>query len=279
MKTFPTSNPPVASLELGILPLELTGVGLVRDGKRVLKDLNCRIEGGASGQNADEPAKTFIIGPNGAGKTLFLKLCHGLIQPDEGEVRWYGPAANDGAMIKRRQAMVFQRPVLLRRTAWENIDFVLKIRGVTRAERADRCAELLQQTGLGRHASTQAQALSFGEQQRLALARALAPDPEILFLDEPTASLDPASAHLVEDLIDQAVTSGKKIVMSSHDLGQAKRLADEIIFIHRGRIKERAAAPAFFNGPENDLARDFLEGKLLWWRRRSVYEEGEEQCC
>jgi len=266
-------------LELGILPLELTGVGLVRDGKRVLKDLNCRIEGGASGQNADEPAKTFIIGPNGAGKTLFLKLCHGLIQPDEGEVRWYGPAANDGAMIKRRQAMVFQRPVLLRRTAWENIDFVLKIRGVTRAERADRCAELLQQTGLGRHASTQAQALSFGEQQRLALARALAPDPEILFLDEPTASLDPASAHLVEDLIDQAVTSGKKIVMSSHDLGQAKRLADEIIFIHRGRIKERAAAPAFFNGPKNDLARDFLEGKLLWWRRRSVYEEGEEQCC
>jgi len=279
MKTFPTSNPPVASLELGILPLELTGVGLVRDGKRVLKDLNCRIEGGASGQNADEPAKTFIIGPNGAGKTLFLKLCHGLIQPDEGEVRWYGPAANDGAMIKRRQAMVFQRPVLLRRTAWENIDFVLKIRGVTRAERADRCAELLQQTGLGRHASTQAQALSFGEQQRLALARALAPAPEILFLDEPTASLDPASAHLVEDLIDQAVTSGKKIVMSSHDLGQAKRLADEIIFIHRGRIKERAAAPAFFNGPKNDLARDFLEGKLLWWRRRSVYEEGEEQCC
>ena len=279
MKTFPTSDPAITSWGSSILPLELIGVGLIRNGKQVLKDLNCWIEGGAGGQIAERPAKTFIIGPNGAGKTLFLKLCHGLIQPDGGEVRWHGPAANDGAMIRRRQAMVFQRPVLLRRTTWENIDFVLKIRGVARAERADRCADLLQKTGLGRHASTQALALSFGEQQRLALARALALDPEILFLDEPTASLDPASAHLVEGLIDQAVTSGKKIVMSSHDLGQAKRLADEIIFIHRGRIKERAAAPAFFNGPENDLARDFLEGKLLWWRRRSVYEEGEEQCC
>jgi tungstate transport system ATP-binding protein len=279
MKIFPKKDPVTASLEASILPLELISVGLIRDGKRVLKDLNCRIESGVGSQTVDRPAKTFIIGPNGAGKTLFLKLCHGLIQPDAGEVRWHGPAANDGAVIKRHQAMVFQRPVLLRRTAWKNIDFVLKIRGVARAERADRCADLLEKIGLGRHASTQAQALSFGEQQRLALARALALDSEILFLDEPTASLDPASAHLVEDLIEQAVTSGKKIVMSSHDLGQAKRLADEIIFIHRGRIKERAAAPAFFNGPENDLARDFLEGKLLWWRRRSAFVEGEKQCC
>jgi tungstate transport system ATP-binding protein len=259
----------------GILPLELVGAGLSRNGKRVLKDLDCRIEV----DNRERPAKTFVIGPNGAGKSLFLKLCHGLVEPEEGTVRWHGAAAADGAELQRRQAMVFQRPVLLRRTASANIDYVLKIRGIRRAERAERCAALLKQTGLGRLASTQARALSFGEQQRLALARALAVNPEVLFLDEPTASLDPASAHLVEDLIEQAVAGGMKIVMSSHDLKQAERMADEIIFLHRGRIKERQAAPEFFKGPENDLARDFLEGKILWWRRRSIYEDEGAFCC
>jgi tungstate transport system ATP-binding protein len=266
-----SGNAPVGG---GILPLELTGAGLTRDGKRMLKDLDCLIEV----ENPERPAKTFIIGPNGAGKTLFLKLCHGLLEPEEGTVRWRGVAARDPEAIQRRQAMVFQRPVLLRRTAAANIDYVLKIRGVDRTERADRCADLLKQTGLGRLASTQARALSFGEQQRLALARALALDPEVLFLDEPTASLDPASAHLVEDLIESAVIKGMKIVMSSHDLKQAERMADEVIFMHRGRIKERQAAAGFFSGPRNDLARDFLEGKILWWRRRSIYDDGEEIC-
>jgi tungstate transport system ATP-binding protein len=261
--------------ETNILPLELVGAGLSRNGKRVLKDLDCRIEA----ENRERPAKTFIIGPNGAGKTLFLKLCHGLVEPEEGAVHWHGAASRDGIEIQRRQAMVFQRPILLRRTAAANIDYVLKIRGIPRAERDDRCAALLKQTGLGRLASTQARALSFGEQQRLALARALAVDPEVLFLDEPTASLDPASAHLVEDLIEQAVDAGMKIVMSSHDLKQAERMADEVIFLHRGRIKERQNASVFFNGPENDLARDFLEGKILWWRRRSIYEDGGGFCC
>lgn len=258
-----------------IFPLELSGAGLFRDGKRVLKDLDCLIQGTIGGR----PAKTFILGPNGAGKTLFLKLCHGLVPADEGTVQWRGPIARDGNAAKRRQAMVFQRPVLLRRTAAANIDFVLKIRGVEPAERAERCQSLLKQTGLGRLATTQARALSFGEQQRLALARALALDPEILFLDEPTASLDPASAHLVEDLIEQAVAGGMKIVMASHDLHQAERMADEVIFLHRGRIKERRSASLFFNGPKNDLARDFLEGKLLWWRRRSIYGDDGELCC
>lgn len=261
--------------DTGILPLELAGAGLSRNGKRVLKDLDCRIAAPSNGR----AAKTFIIGPNGAGKTLFLKLCHGLVAPEEGVVRWHGAAARDGMLRRQRQAMVFQRPVLLRRTASANIDYVLKIRGLARPERAERCADLLKQTGLSRLATTQARALSFGEQQRLALARALALDPEVLFLDEPTASLDPASAHLVEGLIEQAVDTGMKIIMSSHDLKQAERMADEIIFLHRGRIKERQDAKTFFNGPENDLARDFLEGKILWWRRRSIYEDGEETCC
>ncbi len=263
-----------ASMNAPILPLALEGVGLLRDGKRVLKDIDCRFEphGNAT------PAKTFIIGPNGAGKTLLLKVCHGLITPDEGRTAWLGAGAGDPDRIKMRQAMVFQRPVLLRRSARANIDFALALRGVPRSERADRCEALLKQTGLGRLATIPARALSFGEQQRLALARALAVEPEILYLDEPTASLDPASAHMVEDLVEQAVSRGTRIVMSSHDLGQTERMADEIIFMHRGRIKEHASAAAFFQGPKNDLARDFLDGKLLWWRRRSIFGQENPIC-
>lgn len=259
-----------------ILPLALEDVGLFRNGKRVIKDVTCSFEA----LGGDAPGKTFIIGPNGAGKSLLLKICHGLVRPDEGRVVWHGAGAMGGNsnMVKSRQAMVFQRPVLLRRSAQANIDFALAIRGVPRSERADRVRMLLKQTGLGRLATTPARALSFGEQQRLALARALAIDPEVLYLDEPTASLDPASAHMVEDLVEQAVLRGTRVIMSSHDLAQTARMADDVIFMHRGRIKEHAAAVDFFHEPSNDLAKDFLDGKLLWWRRRSIYGPEVEPC-
>ena len=246
-----------------ILPLVLHGAGLSMGGKRVLKDIDCQL--GA------RPHKTFVIGPNGAGKSLFLKLCHGLVQAEEGSVNWRGGAGEDAHLA---QAMVFQRPVMLRRTALGNIDYALRLRGIAGAERRDRIEILLKRTGLGRLAKVSARALSFGEQQRLALARALAFSPRVLFLDEPTASLDPAAAHLVEDMIEAAAVDGTKVIMSTHDLGQAKRMADEVIFLHRGRIKEFRTASDFFAAPNNDLARDFLEGKPLWWRR-SVYGNGE----
>ena len=257
-----------------ILPLSLQGVGLFRDGKRVIKDVDCTFEG----REDNAPGKTFIVGPNGAGKSLLLRICHGLVRPDEGRVIWLGDAAKDANTVKKRQAMVFQRPVLLRRSAQANIDFALSLRGIPRSERSDRVQALLQQTGLGRLAKTPARALSFGEQQRLALARALAIEPELLYLDEPTASLDPASAHMVEDLVEQAVSKGTRVIMSSHDLAQTARMAYDVIFMHRGRIKERAVAADFFNAPKNDLARDFLDGKLLWWRRRSIYGSEGEPC-
>lgn len=247
-----------------ILPLELHGAGLSMGGKRVLKDIDCQI--------CARPHKTFVIGPNGAGKSLFLKLCHGLVQAEEGSVHWRGVAGEDARLA---QAMVFQRPVMLRRSALGNIDYALRLRGVTGVERRDRTQALLERTGLGRLAKVSAHALSFGEQQRLALARALAFSPRVLFLDEPTASLDPAAAHLVEDIIEEVVVDGTKVIMSSHDLGQTQRMADEVIFLHRGRIKEFRAAPDFFAAPDNDLARDFLEGKPLWWRRRSIYGSGK----
>ncbi len=245
-----------------ILPLALEGVSLKRGDKMVLKDIHCRFDAA--------PARTLVIGPNGAGKSLFLRVCHGIVPADHGSVRWAGDAAP--LTRARAQAMVFQRPVLLRRTARGNIDLALKIHGISAPERRQRVEDALGRTGLTRLADTAARALSFGEQQRLALARALALHPQVLFLDEPTANLDPAAAHLVEDIVRGLSEEGVKIIMTSHDLNQTRRLAQEVIFLHRGRIKERAPAEEFFAGPKNDLARAFLNGELLWWRRRSVYD-------
>jgi len=245
-----------------VLPITLENVSLKRGDKRVLKDIDCRF--GAT------PARSLIIGANGAGKSLFLRVCHGVVAPDGGSVRW--AQALEPKILARAQAMVFQRPVLLRRTAAGNIDLALKIHGVSGAERRRRTADALEKTGMARLRDTPARALSFGEQQRLALARAMALQPQVLFLDEPTASLDPAAAHLVESIVRDLSDNGVKVIMTSHDLNQAKRLADEIIFLHRGRIKERAPAEQFFDGPKNDLAQAFLNGELLWWRRRSIYE-------
>jgi len=243
-----------------ILPFELRQVSLRRGDRRVLKDIDCRFD--------PSPRCTLIIGPNGAGKSLLLRICHGLITPDQGEVCW--PAGIDARVRALHQAMVFQRPVLLRRTARQNVEYPLKIRGLSRPERRARSDEALDRTGLSRLADAPARALSFGEQQRLALARVMVCRPQVLFLDEPTASLDPAAAHLVEELVGFMAASGVRIIMTSHDLNQARRMADDVIFMYRGRIKEHAPAEAFFTGPRNDLAQAFLQGELLWWRRRSA---------
>ncbi len=246
------------------LPFHLKGVGLSRGGKQVLKNITASF--------AATPPKTVIIGPNGAGKSLLLQLCHGLFPADSGFVEWSGD--HDPGALSRAQAMVFQRPVLFRRSVIANVILPMKIAGFAKPEWRDRANRVLKRTGLGRHATTPARSLSFGEQQRLALARALVVEPRILFLDEPTASLDPAAAHLVESLIEEAAAGGVKIIMTSHDLNQTRRLADEVIFMHRGRIKERAQADRFFANPENDLAQAFINGDLLWWRRRSIFDAG-----
>ncbi len=234
-----------------ILPLELEDVSFEAGGKRLIKDFSCRFEAGP---------RTVIIGPNGAGKSLLLRLCHGLIRPTAGRVRW------QGADAAAKQAMVFQRPVMLRRSAAANVDYGLKLRGVPKQQRAAIVDDMLGRTGLRRLADRPARVLSFGEQQKLALARVWALKPEVLFLDEPTASLDPAATHAVEELIDAVHREGTRIVMTTHDLGQARRIADEVLFIHRGRLLERAPAARFFEKPQNDLAQAFVRGELLWWR-------------
>ncbi len=238
-----------------ILPLELSDVSYGSGRHRLIKNISCRFE---------EGRRYFVIGPNGAGKTLLLRLCHGLLHPDSGSLYWRG-AAQDPA---RHQAMVFQRPVMMRRTARANMDFALAAQGIGRAERRRRIGEVLERTGLERIADQPARLLSLGEQQRLALARAWALRPQVLFLDEPTASLDPPAAHAIEELIGEIADGGTTIIMTTHDLGQARRMADEILFLFRGRLKEQAPAERFFAGPRNDLARDFLAGRLLWWKRR-----------
>jgi tungstate transport system ATP-binding protein len=197
-------------------------------------------------------APTVLLGPNGSGKSTLLRLAMGLVAPTSGRVTWGGRAAPD-----ERLAMVFQRPVMLRRTAAANVAYALPKRDDARV------SALLDRVGLGTLADRPARKLSGGEQQRLALARALARDPEILFLDEPTASLDPAATKAVEDIVSAVASSGVKIVMATHDIGQARRLAGDIVFLARGRLVERADAASFFTSPATPEAAAFLRGDLV----------------
>lgn len=243
-----------------ILPLCLENVSFEVAGQRLIKDITCAFNAGS---------RTVIIGPNGAGKSLLLKLCHGIIEPTGGSVKWFGPGASLSSTAPRKQqAMVFQRPVMLRRSVAGNVEYALKLSGVPRRRRRETIDTVLQRTGLRRRADQPARILSGGEQQRLALARAWAVSPEIMFLDEPTANLDPSATHSVEETIRAIHASGTRIVMTSHDLGQARRIADDVMFLHRGRLLEHAPAGQFFDTPGNDLAQAFVRGELLWWKRR-----------
>ena len=202
---------------------------------------------------------TVIIGPNGAGKTTFLRLAMGLVRPSSGRITWGGREN----VPSTRRAIVFQRPAMLRRSAAANLRYALDAAGVKHAEQTARATELLALVGLEAIAERPARRLSGGEQQRLALARALAKDPQILFLDEPTASLDPAATKAIEDVVRAVAARGIKVVMSTHDLGEARRLAGEIVLMHRGRIVEQTPAEAFFSAPKTIEARRFVAGELL----------------
>ncbi|MBO6947103.1 MAG: phosphate ABC transporter ATP-binding protein [Rhodospirillales bacterium] len=236
-----------------IMPLRVEDVSFDAGGKRLVDHVSFELAAGP---------RTFILGPNGAGKSLTLRLCHGLLTPSTGRVVWEGASPNEDPL--KRQAMVFQRPVLLRRTVAQNIDYALKLHNVPPADRPGVVDDVLNRTGLARFAKSPARHLSGGEQQKLALARAWATKPEVLFLDEPTASLDPAATHAVENIIDTMHGEGTRIVMTTHDLAQAKRHADEVIFIYAGRVLEKTPADEFFSSPRSGEAAAFLEGELRW---------------
>lgn len=204
-------------------------------------------------------APTLVVGPNGSGKTSLLRLCMGLDAPSEGTVTWGGRRESR----QTRRALLFQKPVMLRRSVAENVAYGLAQAGCPRRRRAARTEELLDRVGLLELADRPARRLSGGEQQRVALARALARDPEILLLDEPTASLDPAATRHVESIVQMAAHSGTKIVMASHDLGQVRRLAGDVVFMVRGRVCERTATLDFFECPSTREAAAFVRGDLV----------------
>jgi tungstate transport system ATP-binding protein len=235
---------------LSDLPIMLDQVSLVAREVTILDQVTLTLAPGAP---------TVLIGPNGAGKTTLLRLAMGLIAASRGRVTWGGREQ----VPPTHRAIVFQRPVMLRRSAAANIRYALAAAGVPRAEHATRIGELLALVGLRGLGERAARRLSGGEQQRLALARALAKDPQVLFLDEPTASLDPAATKAIEDVIRAVAVRGIKVVMSTHDLGEARRLAGEIVLLHRGRIIESGAAEAFFSAPKTEDGRRFIGGELL----------------
>jgi len=234
-----------------MLPLVVNRASYVVGGKAIIEDVSFTIH---------DAGLTVLLGPNGAGKSTLLKLCHGLLLPSSGSIRWGGA---DVAEVQQQQAMVFQRPVLLRRSAGENIDHVLKLRGASSAQRARVIEESLEWAGLADIADIPARKLSGGEQQSLTIARAWALNPEVLLLDEPTANLDPGATRRVEDLIRSFAGAGKKVIMATHNIAQAQRLADEVLFLNHGRLLEHAPADRFMSGPSDPLAARFIAGELV----------------
>jgi len=232
------------------LPVTLDGVTYEARGKRLVDGITLTLFSGAL---------SCIMGPNGAGKSLLLRLVAGLIRPTGGTIGYDGAAAPG----KNRVALVFQRPVLLRRSVTANLEHALATYGVQRADRRARIAELLAGAQLTGLADRPARVLSGGEQQRLAMVRALAARPDLLLLDEPTASLDPQATAMIEAMVREAATAGIKVVLVTHDRDQARRLADEVVFLHHGRVAEQAPAFRFFDGPQSPEANAYLSGRLL----------------
>ena len=232
------------------LPIALDNVSFTANGVTILDGIKLVFAAGRP---------TILIGPNGSGKTTLLKIAMGLLAPSSGQVTWAGR----GLDPPLRRGFVFQRPTMLRRSAAGNIRYALKAARLPRNLLDARVDELLNLVGLAGLGGRPARRMSGGEQQHLALARALARNPAVLFLDEPTASLDPAATKAFEDVIQTIVARGLKVVMSTHDLGEARRLAGEIVMLHKGRVIEAASASAFFDAPQSAEARKFLSGDLL----------------
>lgn len=245
----------------GLMPLQTTRLTYAVRGKQLIHNLNLQLAAGPL---------TVIMGPNGAGKSLLLRLLHGLIAPTKGQINWGGQ--HNTRAVRLRQAMVFQRPVLLRRSVRANLQFAIQQaqhhgNGTIDADR------LLEQVGLLDNQASPARRLSGGEQQRLAMARAMALSPDVLLLDEPTASLDPVSVQIIESLVRDTHSAGTKVIFVTHDIGQAKRLADEIVFMDNGGVVEHRPAGEFFQQPQTDAASAYLEGRLFVPRRQSNHGE------
>ena len=233
-----------------ILPLDLQDVTVRRRGKRLIGPVSLHL--GGSGV-------TIIVGPNGSGKTTLLRVMHGVERISSGQVRWAVPDVE----AQHAQGYVFQTPIMLRRSVEENLRYPLRLHNTPKAEMAERVADWAAKTGLSDRLSLQATRLSGGEKQRLALGRALIRRPEVLFLDEPCANLDGASTRDIETLLLDAHHAGTRIVMTTHDLGQAKRLASDAVFMLHGAVAEQGTAKAFFDAPQTAELQAFFRGDII----------------
>ena len=240
-----------------MFPLHISALRFAPEGREVLAAIDLRLSG---------EGISVILGPNGTGKTVLLKLLSGVLPSDGGEIDWGGVPRPDG-----RLAMVFQQPMLLRLSVLANVEFALRPQGIAAHQRKARALAVLERVGLAHRANECARRLSGGERQRLALARAWVMQPRLLLLDEPTASLDPTATEAVERIIREIRTEGAKVLMTTHNLGQATRLADDIIFMADGRIQEHEAAPRFFARPQSAAAKAYLQGELPW---RIAFDRG-----
>ncbi len=231
-----------------IFPLNIDGLCVAAQGRLLLENLTCRI--GAKGI-------TVIMGPNGAGKSLLLRCMHGLTQPQSGRIEFAGRPLDQ--FLIRRQSFVFQDPTVLRRTVYENLAFVARLRPEIKTEET---ARLLTEMRLDHLTKQPARLLSGGEKQRLAMARALLTAPDLLLMDEATANLDPASVQIIEAGLITAAAKGLKIIIVTHDIGQARRLANDALFLNSGQLTEHTPAELFFTTPRSAAASAYLQGKL-----------------
>lgn len=233
-----------------LFPLTVRGAQTAQRGKVLVGPINLDLNGAGV---------TVVMGPNGSGKTTLLRLLHGAARLTGGSIEW----ACDETLARTQQGFVFQRPVMLRRSVLDNIMYPLRVHGMEKTQARAQAEEWAQRVGLDKMLGRMAPNLSGGEQQKLALARAMITQPQVLFLDEPTAALDGRATREVEAILRAARASGTQLILSTHDMGQARRLADEVLFLLHGQVTEHSPARAFFDAPKTAQARAFLRGDIV----------------
>lgn len=230
--------------------LTLTDLTVRRRGKTLLGPVSFALNGSGL---------TILMGPNGAGKTTLLRAIHGIERLNDGRIEWHDPKDADG----RSQGFVFQQPVLMRRSVLDCIAYPLRLDGLSAAQAREAARAAADEVHLRVNLDQPVFLLSGGEKQKMALARALVRAPRILFLDEPCANLDGHAIIEIEEILNRVRAGGTRILMSTHDQGQARRLADSVLFLHKGQLVEQTEGREFFSTPRTEAGRAFLKGEIL----------------